>query len=298
VKCLLIFNPIAGKGIVGRAVSRLSAELGRRGFEVELYQTRHPGDAREKASRDGRGYELVLCAGGDGTVNEVLNGLARTETPLMVCPLGTGNVAAKELRIRFSFGPLLRTIAAGHALRVDLGTANGRFFFNMAGVGFDALVTHLYHSRFRRGNMRMIEYVPVALRTFSEYRYPTIRVRTPAFAGEAGFVVVANSSSYGGPFCFCPSASLLDGELDVNLMPGRRPRDFIRYTVAAFLNMMPAMHDVKFVRAREVVVDASEPTPYQVDGDAAGWTPVRIEVVPRAVTVLVPPGTPGAGRLW
>lgn len=297
MKCLVVFNPIAGRGVIRRVVPSLLRRLEDRGIRTDCYETKHHGDALESVGKRASAYDFILCAGGDGTVNEVLNALALTDVPLLICPLGTGNVSAKELGIRFNNRSFFRILIEGYAIKYDLAIANGRFFFNMMGVGFDALVTYTYHQR-RQGNMRMIEYLPLALSLYMDYEYPVLRARAGGISREAGFVIVANSSSYGGPFRFVPSASMRDGKVDACIMKGRRPRDFLRYAFSAFLNRMPELHDVELIRATEVLVDSDRRVPYQVDGDFAGWTPVRVEVVPRALNVIVPPGTPGAKKLW
>jgi diacylglycerol kinase (ATP) len=315
---VVIANPVAGAGLAGRIRARLEEDLRRAGYDVRFVETR-------AASARAGGAAAIVAIGGDGTVNEVLNGLRLPGgPPLAVVPAGTANVMAKELGIprdvpgveqlaeavaRF-VSPAARrperraqpsrteaeraswivpALAAGSVARVDVGLADGRRFICMAGAGLDARIVRVLDAG-RRGPIRMHHYPRWALEALVGYRPPRIGVVVDghAVADDAGFVIVASSASYGGSFTFAPDARLDDGLLDVVVFRGRGLDDLLRWLAAAWLGRADEDRLCRIVRGREVRLESSKEVDLQVDGDPAGTLPVTIGVQARAVALLVP----------
>lgn len=302
----IIANPFSGGGRAGRLARRVAERLRRRGRRVEVHETRFPGDARRSAAESG-GWAALGCGGGDGTVNEVVNGLPETGAPpLFMIPGGTANVLAKELGLPRRAQDVARLVEEGRAVAWDLGRerASGRRFLLFAGAGYDAHVVHVFHAVRRRpagvgtsSFWNMVRYVIWGLKSILGYPIPRIAVRLDGalLTREAAWVHVANVASYGGPLVFTPRARPDDGRFEVLVQHARRHRDILRVFWAALLarlfGRMPRMRDVTFHAARQVQLESADgrPVPVEVDGDPGGFLPAEFEILPGAVRILAPP---------
>lgn len=301
----VIANPFSGGGRAGRLARRMTNALRRRGCEVELEETARAGDARRGAAR-AEGFSAVGCVGGDGTVNEVVNGLPENGAPpLAMIPSGTANVLAKELGLPRTVAGLARLITDGREVRWDLGVdrLSGRKFLLFASAGYDAHVVHLFHEA-RRKPVRLWQYalwnmwlyIVWGLKSIAGYRPPRITVELEGrrLTAEAAWVQVSNVPSYGGPLVFTPRARPDDGAFEVMVQHARRRRDVLRMFWAAILNyafrMEYRMPDVTFHRAGRVRIVSTDgaAVPVQVDGDPGGHLPVEFEIVPGGIRVLSP----------
>lgn len=286
-RALTVVNPIAGRGRGHEVAVRLTETLGRRGIELEIAATRQAGDARAAAGR-AEDYDLVVAVGGDGTLNEVVNGL-EADRPLALFPLGTGNVLAKELGLPRRVDRFCEMVEQGREERVDVAVLGERRFLSMVGVGFDAAVAHAVHAR-RGGAIRMSHYYLPLLRALAAYRFPRLEVRIDG--GEAveaaGFALVSNVRAYGGPLVITPEAEHDDGLLDVCVLPrGSRPR-YLRALAAFVLGLQRRVSGARYFRGRAVEITADEQVPCQMDGDPAGFVPARIGVLDRPLRMVVP----------
>ncbi|MBM4035540.1 MAG: hypothetical protein FJ291_27680, partial [Planctomycetes bacterium] len=273
-RALVIVNPIAGRGKGQRLLSPVEEGLRLRGIAAEAAVTAKPGDARE-AARAAGGHDLVAVVGGDGTLNEVLNGL-EADRPVALLPLGTGNVLAKEFRLPRSVGGFAAMVERGRERRLDLWAANGRRFVSMLGAGFDAAVAARLAAE-RSGGIRMWRYARLIATTLARYGAPRIEVVTDgAPPVEArGFALASNVRGYGGPFAITRDAVPDDGLLDLCVLPKGGLGRYVR-ALLAFLVRCPRLSGARFFRGRGVRLASSERVSYQVDGDAAGVLPVTI----------------------
>ncbi|MBI4568521.1 MAG: hypothetical protein HY719_08985 [Planctomycetes bacterium] len=305
----IIANPVAGQGAARAAVERLVDELARLGMAAEAHTTTGAGDGEAAARRiaaalppaasvavgggaGGRRGCVVAC-GGDGTVREVVNGIAGAPLALAVLPVGTANVLAKEWELPAEPGAVARLIAAGATCRMDLGRANGKFFSFVSGVGFDGnIVREVSRRRAGRTMPGMHVYVGPLLREMLRVGAAALRVEIDGReeGEEAHFVVVSKTANYGGPFQITSYADPTSGFLDVAMF--RRPIrwNFIKYALLGLLRMLPASRDVHYRRGRRVVVRhaGAEPVAFQVDGDPGGVTPVSYDIFPEYLTLVVP----------
>jgi len=286
-RALAVVNPIAGRGVGAVARDRIVEGLRERGVETDVCNTAQAGDGRAAVGRAGA-YDLVIVVGGDGTLNEVVNGL-EADRPVALFPLGTGNVLAKELRLPRRIKGFCEMVARGREARVDVASLGGRRFVSMVGVGFDAAVSHAVHER-RAGAICMSHYYVPLLRTRASFRSPLVRVSIDG--GEAveagGFVLVSNVRSYGGPLVITPDAAYDDGLLDVCVLPrGSLPR-YVRALAACFLGLQHCLSGAQYYRGRSVRITADERVPCQVDGDPAGFVPASIDMLDRTLRMVVP----------
>ena len=286
-RVLAIVNPIAGRGAGRRVFEEVERGLRRLGLSVDGAVTDRAGDAR-RAAGGADGHDVVVAIGGDGTLNEIINGL-EADVPVAHCPLGTANVLAKELSIPRRIARFCEMVRAGRERVLDLAAVNGQRFISMAGAGFDAAVTAEVHAG-RRGSIRMRQYVGPLLRRLASGYLPRLCVSIDGGepVASVGFVLVSNVRAYGGPLCITPDAVPDDGELDVCILPRGSRRRLLRALVAFVFRCQHLLSGARYYRGRSVQVAADEPVPYQVDGDPAGSLPATIELLERKLRVVVP----------
>ncbi len=300
---VLIFNPTAGPRDTRQELERVIEYLSARGWQAVLRVTRKPGDAKQLAEAvAAAGCQAVFVAGGDGTVNEVVNGLVGSSTAMGVLPVGTGNVWAKELRLpmltlahRDRLVVAARMLLEGEVRAVDVGRAGDRCFLVCAGIGIDAQVAAEVEPRTRSAKqMGALPYLMAGLmvaRDFSGVR-TTVVIDGRTIRAKTILVLVSNIQLYGGLVRITPEARLDDGQLDVRIFRGMGPSWVLRHTAGVFINRHLRDPKVTYHRGRRVTVYTADPCPIQLDGEPVGTTPMSIEVVPRALRVLVPRKAP------
>ncbi|HEY1017290.1 MAG TPA: diacylglycerol kinase family protein [Herpetosiphonaceae bacterium] len=293
-KTLVILNPRAGNAHQRQAVLLGADEWRReRGWQVDIRETTHGGHATELARELAGEYGLVVAAGGDGTINEVVNGLAHTDATMGALPIGTGNVWVRELRQ--SLNPLIaaRQLAGGSIHRVDLGQANDRYFLLMAGIGIDAAVTQQVRSA-DKSRLGRLAYVLKSFEVLRGWRGTRTRIAIDGepLKGNAMFVLVSNSRLYGGVVNIAYRASMSDGLLDVCVMMGDNALAAPAILAGIMLRRHRIHPNMRYFQAREVEVACSRALPVQVDGDMIGTTPMSFAVAPQALRVLLPPTIP------
>jgi len=287
----LIVNPRAGQAKPGaalpEAVQCLSAWCPR--VEVRETDSRGAGERLARELQPGQ-FDLVVAMGGDGTINEVLNGL-EDHTPLGILPLGTANVLARELRIPVNdLATACEVLRTGEPRPMDLGSCNGRRFSLMAGIGFDAEAVKEVPPNVK-DLIGAPAYVLSGLRALANTdRSLRYRLYLPErrLHSRGMMLVVANAASYAGPLQIAPMASLDDGWLDLCLFRERSRVAFL----GQWINVLMRRHlqDPHFAyhRVRQVRVECDPPAAVQLDGDYFGRTPVEIRVLPGAVRVVRP----------
>jgi diacylglycerol kinase (ATP) len=289
VRITIIHNPTAG-GSRRRLFGAVIDELARRGCVVDIHATGQAGDAqRMAATLDPAGCDRLVVAGGDGTVNEAVNGLmARTDpAPLAVLPLGTANVLAIEIGLRFGARAITRTIVEGPVRRVTLGRLNERYFLLMAGVGFDAHAVRSVDLGLKR-HLGKTTYVLAALRsmmTFGDRRY---EVQIDGTAHRPASLIVINGRHYAGPYVVAPEASLLDGSLHVCLFERSGRHQIFAYMTAMSLGLLPRMPGYRVIPAQRVSIAGAAGETLQCDGDIDGTLPAEIAAVPEALDLVFP----------
>jgi diacylglycerol kinase (ATP) len=300
IDVLLIFNPTAGpRGELRRDLGRVVGYLGERGWHVTIRATRKPGDATELArAAVAAQCKVVLVAGGDGTIHEVVNGLVGSDTAMGVLPVGTGNMWAKAVGLpTLTLTQPDRLLAAarmlvdGEVRWVDVGRAGTRYFLNCAGVGFDSTVISQVEPRTRVSKqLGALAYLLAGIwiaRDFSGVR-STIVIDGHTIHTRIVLVFVSNIQYYSGLIKLTPEARVDDGLLDIRIFKGMGPAWVFRHLAGVFINRHLRDPMVSHYQGRRVAIYTAEPFPVQLDGDPVGMTPISLEVVPRALRVLVP----------
>jgi diacylglycerol kinase (ATP) len=303
----LIFNPAAGRGQARRCHASLQNSLAQKaqayGTRCQLLETTSPGEATFLAAQAAKeGCDLIVAAGGDGTLGEVVNGLAQSNytSVLGILPFGTGNDFARCLGIGTDWQKALNVLFEGTTRRVDVGhalfedTGARHLFINVAGCGFDALVAqHVNDFRFHR-LWRHVRGVPAYLSAVGQ---ELLKLRAVDLSLEcdgqviqqrAMLCAVANATSYGGGMLVAPDARFDDGEFDICLIKEAGQMEFLRAFPRVFKGTHTSHSKVQMLRGREISLRSEPPLPVLIDGEVRGKTPVRFWLEPRILKVQAP----------
>jgi diacylglycerol kinase (ATP) len=324
----LIYNPSGGQVVVRHELDNVVAFLNRHGWATTLQETSKPLQAAELARRAvNRGARVVIAAGGDGTINEVANGLVNTDAALGVLPMGTTNSWALQMGIP-ALNPLLpgtqaaRMIAAleervarplpvnyyrkvlldaaqvlveGRTVAVDVGEISGRYFLMWAGIGFDAAIVQSIPPKEKKA-LGSWAYVLPAIESASRYSGTdawldldgkVIKVSTP-------FIVVSNIQLYGGMIAIGAKACVNDAKLDVCIFKGDGFFTFVQQAMEVLTHRHLEDPKVEYYQCREIVVESAHPLPVHIDGEPFASTPVAIHAVPSSLKVIVPKTVPAS----
>jgi YegS/Rv2252/BmrU family lipid kinase len=234
------------------------------------------------------GYDAIVAAGGDGTVNEVVNGLAGSDVPFGILPVGTMNVFATELGIPMgSLSKAWKIIDAGHIRSIDLAKANSGYFVQLAGIGLDAEVVRQTTPDSKKA-LGPVSYL-LTLAQVAARKPPRITIQTPEHKDREGsFVLVGNGRFYGGPFTMFKDAKLDDGLLDVMVFQNQSHWDIFRYMQAILFGAHPELHDVEYFQTRKLKLTATDFVPVEVDGELVGELPHTFGFSRKKLKVLVP----------
>jgi len=288
---LLIRNPVARRKLSADRLNQLLAVARDAGWEIETVVTPHAGAATHIA-RDAaeRGIDVVIVYGGDGTINEAINGLAGTRTAMATLRGGTANVWAKETQCAKDPVKSMRAVVSGVQRRIDLGRVNDRYFLLMCGIGLDACIVETVGVRMKRW-LGAASYVVAGALQVLRTRAWRVDATIDDDASETSlyWLLAGNTRSYGGVAQITYRAVVDDGALDVALMRRGGIVNLVRDGARALFRRHDRSPNVRFGRARRLEI-STPGIPVQVDGEAAGETPVQIEVAPQALTVIVPAG--------
>ncbi len=292
MNAFLILNPTAGQRKPSDTREQVERALRECALECEIATTEKAGDGTDLARRAvASGCDLVIAAGGDGTVNEVAAGLIGTGVPLGILPLGTVNVLARQLRIPMKTRQAARTIAEGNVRQIDIGRANDRYFTLMAGFGFDAEVV---------GNVLQplkdvigaSAYVIKTLEMLTKYEATEVTLEMPqeTYTGKAYLVVVANSPTYAHKMRMAPYASTDDGLLDVIVFEQAATKriGFLRQILEVFIRRHVYHRAVRCFKTPKVTVRSTPDVMVQLDGDSHGTTPTEVSIIPHGLPIIVP----------
>ena len=295
---VLILNPNSGRGGRTRAreVARFCAVLNQRGVKVEVLNTNGPGDATRLAERAvGSGVREVIVSGGDGTINEALQGLVGTDARLAIWPRGTANVLARELNMPVDMEGAAEVIARAHTRRIHIGSATieatgeQRYFCLMAGVGLDASIVKGVRTRLKRhigeasfwysGIGHLLSWQPVPFE---------VEINGETF--PATFAAIGKAPHYGGELSITPRARLDQPEFEVCLINSHSRLRYLRLLARAMRGGVPFQtKGVRFVRATRA--RATGDVLVQVDGEVIGRTPLTCEIAPFSIEIMTPKGS-------
>jgi diacylglycerol kinase family enzyme len=324
----LIYNPSGGQVVVRHELDNVVAFLNRHGWSTTLRETSKPLQATELARQAvNRGAQVIIAAGGDGTINEIANGLVNTDTALGVLPLGTTNSWALQMGIP-ALNPLLpgtqaaKMIAAleeriarplpvnyyrkvlldaaqvlvdGRTVAVDMGELSGRYFLMWAGIGFDAAVVQSMPLKEKKA-LGSWAYVLPAIESATRYSATDVWLHLDGKVIKAStpFIVVSNIQLYGGMLAIGAKACVNDARLDVCIFKGGGFFTFVQQAAKLLVHKHLEDPTVEYCQCHEIVIESAHPLPVQIDGEPFTTTPVTIHTVPSSLKVIVSKNAPAS----
>ncbi|MHC4781731.1 MAG: diacylglycerol/lipid kinase family protein [Planctomycetota bacterium] len=294
-----IVNPKSGASSSNDLVREFKDYLIAKGFEVRVELTESLEHACELATKAAVDYQcvLVMGAGGDGTLREILHGLEGTSKLFMPIPCGTENLLANELGFDLQLQTLVNAFEGDCIKSLDLGMINGQCFTSIAGFGFDGSVINRI-SKIRTGHISHLSYFWPIWRTFWEHDFPHIKVVVDGkeIFDDRGLVFVGNTSRYAIGLNICKTADFGDGLLDVCIFRCHDQAHLIKHSLDVVLKRHLKSKNSIYTQGESIQVTSADDTVFcQIDGDPGPKLPANIKVIPQAIRVLVPPGAKPAG---
>jgi diacylglycerol kinase (ATP) len=289
---LLLSNPHSRRG--ASSVAPATEALNAAGIEVKPLQTKNAGDISDAISANAADAHGVIVAGGDGTMNSAAEALVKTKLPLGILPSGTANDLARTLGIPEDPRKAAAIIASGHTRRIDLGSANGHYFFNVATIGLAAdlasKLTKQSKKRFGR-----LSYAIAAFKVLTEARPFTAEIIN---GGEVTRVKtfqigIGNGRFYGGGMAVESSALINDGHLDLYSLEIDEVWRLALLMRKFRLGQHDVWEEVRTQRCTKFEVKTRKPQPVNLDGELKTQTPAHFEIHPKAVTVFAPEAEAG-----
>jgi len=296
VRICVIFNP-AARGNKARRFRRRFAELSQ---QCALKATTAPGDARRFAQAAvATGYDVIVAAGGDGTVNEVLNGIGDEpdgfqRARLGVLPLGTVNVFARELKIPLKLESAWKVLKRAQEMKIDLGRADffedgkpqSRYFMQLGGAGLDARAVELVSWKLKK-SAGPLAYLVAGFQALAE-KQPRISVSADGKKIEGELVLLGNGKFYGGPFDIFPGADLRNGLLDACVFPQVNTASLLRLAPGFLARQKLSEPRVRRLRTEKIELTSDRPAAFELDGEWIGRLPATFSVAREKLRVVVP----------
>jgi YegS/Rv2252/BmrU family lipid kinase len=295
----LIVNPKSGASSNKRLVSGFRAYLDQKGYPLKVEFTRSLEHGRQLAQQAAANPDcsLVVGAGGDGTIREVVCGLSGSAKPLLVLPCGTENLLANELGYDVRLETVINAFENGQLRSLDLGKANDIYFTSIAGFGFDGKVVQRVQA-VRKGHISHLTYFWPIWRTFWDYTFPPMKVFIDgnAFFEGPGLVFVGNISRYAIGLEILKKANYSDGLLDVCIFRCASCWKLLKHAACTVLKTHLKSRNTLYTQAKSIRIESSvNHIPTELDGDPGPALPVDISIIPAAIQVVVPPGAKPAG---
>jgi diacylglycerol kinase (ATP) len=301
---ILIYNPASGRRRHRRfaEVERAAQILKEAGIRAELASTTGAGTATTIARQAvAARRSMVIACGGDGTINEVVNGLAKSDAPMAVLPAGTANILAKELGIPWDIPHASRLIAGGTVRRIALGLAvpmngnasavsgAGRYFLSVAGAGPDGAIVNSVNGDLKK-NTGEFAYWMEGFRQLLQYDFPEIRIRSGNEERKATIIVVGRTVHYGGPFKITTGANLFKDQFEFLINSRRSRLAYLACLPALWLGTLRQMKGIETWTATETFCEPAngEAVYAQVDGEPVGPLPMAFRIVPDALSIVTP----------
>jgi YegS/Rv2252/BmrU family lipid kinase len=299
----MIHNPNAGNGGARRERFLREARhiFASGGIDADLAETKGPGHATEialRAAHEGRG--LVIACGGDGTLNEIVNGLAAHQNghrvPLALLPGGTANILAKELGLPWDIPSAAEKLVHGQVKDIALGLATPveqperkKYFLSVAGAGPDGMIVYSLDLRLK-ARYGILSYWWQGARQIFNYTFPRFRVTVGGEKIDGSLVIVGRTKNYGGPFKITTGADLYENCFEVLVLTTQSGFRYLSYLPPLWLGKLRGLNGVHFFKSDSVLCEPLDKNPVyaQIDGEPLARLPIEFKIVPRALRLLVP----------
>ena len=289
---VIILNPSAGRGRAQRAITEIQTWVKQVGWNTQFMFTERSGHATQLATI-APDCDVLIAAGGDGTLREVLNGAMRRKgnfPTLGVLPVGTGNDFARCAGIGLNLPSAFNVLAERHTEKIDIAIAGDKFWINVAGMGFDAVVANRINQgiRFTTGTAAYVLAVISELRRFEPIRLK-IKTEEESLETLAVLCAVANCQSYGGGMRIAPNANINDGKLEIVLVGEMSKSEFLRQFPKVFKGAHLGHPKVQTWQTESIEVIGPVDTPVLMDGELTAPGGFRTRVLPKAISFVMPP---------
>ncbi len=293
-KTTVIVNPISGGNTdKKKIVSKIIDSFPGNGGPIDVHYTSHRGEATKLAQHAvDKKVDLVIVVGGDGTVNEVGSALVNSEVALAIIPQGSGNGLSRSLKIPRNVDKACKLISEGVVSEIDVGRANERYFFILAGVGFDAVVGKKFDEYPKRGPL---PYFYLGVKEYFRYHHEEVKIRfdNKTFEIKPFEIAVANSPQYGNNAIIAPRAKLNDGLLDICIVHRLTFLQLFTDLYKLFTGGLERFSEVDFYNSQTVWIERSAPNLINIDGEPV-WeeAAVKISILPKALKIITPRDCP------
>lgn len=287
-KLVIIYNPMAGrkrKKLFADVINGLKKYL----FTIDIIETEYKGHATEIAKQKSadQNYQMIVAAGGDGTINEVINGCFESDIPLGIIPLGTANVLAKEIGLEINAEHIVKAIVEGHTRKIYIPKIKDQHFSLMASVGYDALAVEKVNLKFKK-TFGEIAYVFSFIWQLITAKNLPINISVDGKIYSSYGAIITNGKYYGGKFICAPDADIDKQELYVVLFKNKGRYNALRYYLAIITNRVDKLDDIEIFPANHIIIQSEDNAPIQIDGDHYGYLPVTIKTVNKPFKLIVP----------
>ena len=292
MKHIFIVNPVAGKGKGMKYIEKVRPLLDEK-LDYIILETKGKGHATELASLYATKEECIMYAvGGDGTINEVLNGIVGTDSKLAIVPTGSGNDFIRGIYPKYKIERLLEGLIKGQASYVDIGKINEKYFLNVASVGLDAEiaknVVKFKKIKFIGGSLA---YLLSIVKTLFGYKCNLVKIKVDGeeiWADRSLLLAIANGKYYGGGIPIAPSAKVDDGELNICLVKELRLLHILPLVPKLFLARHEEAKEVRIFKARCIEITGEKHLNINIDGEIVKEKNVSIEIIPNGIEIIVP----------
>lgn len=288
-KILFIINPVAGTRKKRDIPSTIYDHTDKEKFDIKLIFTEYPGHghfiAKEGIKKE---YDVIVAAGGDGTVNEIGKALVNSQTALAIIPIGSGNGLARHLQIPLKITDAIKAINTGSTKTIDYGIINDKIFFCTAGVGFDAKIGHKFAKTAERGFYGYFRATLEEYMTYKPKKYK-ITIDGEKISVRAFLVTAANASQYGNNAYISPDALIDDGLLDICVLKPFPKNRVFGIGIRLFNRTLDQSPFLEIHRGKNVFVKRKKKGPAHFDGEPVKMgKKVEISIVAKGLKILVP----------
>ncbi|MBN2065116.1 MAG: NAD(+)/NADH kinase [Sedimentisphaerales bacterium] len=291
----MIINPKSGSNLRVRSLKMLRDHLLQRGDEVVISLTRSLEHAAELTCKAiAEKFDVIMIAGGDGSVRTVLEAAAGSEVPILIIPTGTENLLACELGLDGSVKTSISALDSGKVRKIDLGRVNGRHFIAVVGLGFDAQVVKYVHHK-RSGHITPLDYLWPLARTFWSYKFVSLHIIADGkdICDQPALAYVSNIGRYAIGIGIAPEADCGDGYLDLTVFRCKNRWQLLLQSIYTILKADHRLKTTTRVRCKNIRIEGPETVPVQIDGDYGPSLPLDFTIDSGFAHILTPPAVSG-----
>jgi|FLOH01.1.fsa_nt_gi diacylglycerol kinase (ATP) len=280
----LIFNPEAGNKKID--LNNIIKFFENKKHTIKLFITQKKGDARKFVSKKDS-YDTIVIIGGDGTLNEVINGLQNYHVKIGLIPSGTENVLSKELKIPLNVQKACEIIHKGKTITADIGSSNETKFLFVVGVGFDAHAIRNVNTRLKK-IFGKHSYKIAAIKTLFQHKAEELTITINKKKTKAYFAIITNIKKYAGNILVAPNAEFNDGQFELCLFKNKDIWSTIKYLTSISSGKLSNNKDMEIYQITTATIESKIPVLYHTDAEIGGTTPLKIKILRQKLNIIVP----------